>query len=279
MRELANTFQDQVSSRQKRSIKVQSVFVVIASLSLWTVYAQQSPPEATPQRPTFTNDTSTTEPGTLEIEFGATGPANRVTLPAAIKFTPPAERGLFHRMEFSLGFDSLERVVVEGEGKIKFGESLDLMVRRRVWSGQGLSLAVAPKMEFFLRGKSGALIGGKGIAVYGFGLNSLVVNVSGMGATSPSDSNPGWVAEIAAGYGRALSDHGTASRFSVAFEVLNGFSKGQESVLSLLQGLSYRPRPDLVFDLAVEQRGLRSGKFEMVLQGGLTYNIGRIWPQ
>jgi hypothetical protein len=35
--------------------------------------APAGPYTATPQRPTFIADTSTTAPGTLEVEFGATG--------------------------------------------------------------------------------------------------------------------------------------------------------------------------------------------------------------
>jgi hypothetical protein len=122
-----------------------SGFIASVLLCLYSAHAQQSPPEATPQRPTFSNDTSTTAPGTLEIEFGAKGPASGLTLPTEIKFTPPAERGFFHRMEFSLGFDTVQRVVVDEEGKLKFAETLDLVMRRPVWSSGGLSFAVAPR--------------------------------------------------------------------------------------------------------------------------------------
>jgi hypothetical protein len=180
-------------------------------------------------------------------------------------------------MEFSLGFDSLERVVDGDQSKIKFGSSLDFNVRRPVWARGGLSFAAAPKAEFFLRENSGASLGGKFIAVYGFGLSSLVLNVEGLGATSPSDTNPAWVAEVAGGYARSLGVSGVWSRFSLAFEMLHGSSKGEADTLSLLQAASYRVRPDLVLDVAVEQRGLRAGDFEMVLQGGLTYNVGRIF--
>jgi hypothetical protein len=180
-------------------------------------------------------------------------------------------------MEFSLALDSVQRVVVSDEGEVKFSETLDFIMRRPVWSSGGLSFAVAPRAEFFLRDKSGALIGAKGIAVYGFGLNSLVVNVLGKGATSPSEDNPDWVAEVVLGYGRGLGNSGTASRFAFAFEMENGLSKGQDATLSLQQSISYRAQPNLVFDLEVEQQGLRSGDFALVLAGGLTYNFGRIW--
>jgi hypothetical protein len=181
--------------------------------------------------------------------------------------------GFFHQIEFNLGFDTLERIPTGNGSDFKFGDSLDLALRRPVWSGNGLSFAVAPRIEVFLRDNKGSLIGGSGIAVYGFGLNSLVLNVVGLGATSPSEDNPAWVARVAGGYGRALG----SSRFALALEVQHEWLKGQESGLSLLQALNFRVRPDLVFDVAVEQRGLRSGDFEMVLQGGLTCNLGSVF--
>jgi len=58
--------------------------------------------------------------------------------------------------------------------------------------------------------------------------------------------------------------------------MLNAFSQSQDAALSLLQALNYRARPGVVLDFAVEQRGLRSGDFEMVLTGGITYNLGYI---
>jgi len=282
MQTLVELFLDSVNEAviltpvRRRRISFSLICFLITLFSLHFLRGQQAPPEATPQRPTFTNDTATTAPGTLEFDFGAMGSAGTVTLPTTVKFTPPAEGGFFHQMEFSLGFNSLERVVAGGESQVKFGESLDFVVRRPVWSGNGLSFAVAPELGVFLRENPGVLIGGKAIAVYGFGLNSLVINVSGLGATSPSDSNPGWVSEIAAGYGRALDDSGIASRFSAAFEMLNAFSQSQDAALSLLQALNYGARPGVVLDFAVEQRGLRSGDFEMVLTGGITYNLGYI---
>ena len=252
-------------------------FISLFMLSI--AHAQQTPIEATPQRPTFTNDAATTAPGTLELDFGATGPASGLTLPTTFKITPPVEGGFFHQMEFALGFDLLERVPRVSGSEIKFGDSLDLVVRRPVWSNNELTFAVAPSAEFFLRDNEGAVLGVKGIMVYGFGLNGLVLNVLGKGATDPSDDNPGWVAEVAGGYNRTLSGTGTAGKFSVAFEALSGFSKGQDATFSLLQAINFRVQPNLVLDLAVEQRGLRAGDFEMVLQGGLTYNVGRIWSR
>jgi hypothetical protein len=211
------------------------------------------------------------------MEFGVTGPASSIVLPTTFRVSPPVHRGFFERTEFSLGFDSLERVEVNGQSETRFGEALAFMMRRPVWNREGLSLAVAPKADFFLRNNSGAVIGGKAIAVYGFGLHSLAANVLGAGATSASDDNPAWLAELALGYSRALSSSGAAKRFSLAFEIQNGFSKGQDSTLSLLQMIAFRARPNLVLDLAAEQRGVSAGEFELVLMGGLTYNIGYLW--
>ena len=63
--------------------------------------AQSEPPEATPQRPTFTSDTSTTAPGTLELEIGTTSSDSFFGLPLTIKYTPDVA-GLLREAEFSL---------------------------------------------------------------------------------------------------------------------------------------------------------------------------------
>jgi hypothetical protein len=258
--------------RQARSIPP----AVLLAVSIWasSAAAQTSPPEATPQRPTFTSDTATAAPGTVETEFGAQGPWSSFTLPTSIRFTPPAANGLFQGMEFSLGFDTVERLGERGRERTRFGQTLDLMIRRRVWSSGGLSFAIAPRAEFFVRDGSGAKLGGKAIAVYGFGLNSLVVNVTGLAATAPSRVDPDWQVDLAYGYGRSLGHAGLASRFSVAFEAQHELPTGQDAALSLLQSISFRVRPNLVFDIALQQDGLQAGEFQFILAGGVTYNFG-----
>ena len=141
--------------------------------------APSGPYEATPQRPTFTASTSTTAPGTLELEFGATSSGSFLTLPTTLKYTPDVRRGVLHRAEFSLSFDAISRVDVGGRHVTHFGNSLGFVIRRPVYIGESFSLAVAPRAIFLLRGDRGARLGARLLAAYTFGLNSVVGRRSG----------------------------------------------------------------------------------------------------
>jgi len=73
-------------------------------------FAQNNDPDvydATPQRPTFTSDTSTTAPGTLEMELGTVISEDTFVIPITFKYTPAATKGVFHKAEFSVSFDTV----------------------------------------------------------------------------------------------------------------------------------------------------------------------------
>jgi hypothetical protein len=243
-----------------------------------TGLAQQAgPPQVTSQRSSFTYGTTTTAPGSIETEFGTLGPWGTFTLPTSFKFTPPSETGLFHGTEFSLSFDTVERMVQGNSGAYKFGQTLDFAIRRPVYVGKHFSFALAPRAEFFLRDGSGANVGGVTIAAYAFGLNSLTVNLTGMAASAPSRVDPPWEVDTAYGYGRSFGESGLTSRFSLAIEAQHEVPNGSPNKTSLLQSVSYSIRPNLAFDIGVEQHGLQAGDFQWVFRGGFAYNIGYLW--
>jgi hypothetical protein len=121
--------------------------------------ASSGPYQATPQRPTFTSDTATTAPGTMELELGALFAPGFFGAPVSLKFTPEASRGLFHQMELSLSFEAISSPSVGGRRVTQFGDRLGLVIRRPVYQGESFSLAVAPRATFFLRGDRGARLG------------------------------------------------------------------------------------------------------------------------
>ena len=71
----------------------------------------------------------------------------------------------------------------------------------------------------------------------------------------------------------------TASRFALAFEAQHEFPDGDRTRSSLLQSLTYTIRPNLAFDIGVEQHGLQAGDFRWIFRGGLTYNFGYLWKR
>ncbi len=260
-------------------------FTLIASSSVSPAQSgaggstQTKPAQATPQRPTFTADTSTTAPGTMEIEFGTTFAKGFFATPVNLKFTPEAGRGLFHQTEFSLSFDAVTSLENSSNGNrriTQFGDYLSFVARRPVYQGKQFSLAVAPRAIFFLRGNRGARLGVRGLAAYSFGQNSVVFNATWTSATSSSLANPPQQYDLAADYARTLGSSGFKSKLAVFGGVSYENPSNQPAAISLGQGVSYRVRPNLVFDIAVRQTGLAAGPRDYQILTGFTINAGRV---
>ncbi len=243
------------------------------------VSAQSRPYDATPQRPTFTSDTSTTAPGTMEIEFGATATGSGggfLALPTMLKFTPDVGAGVFRRAEFSLSFDALQRESSGAETESRFGDSLLLAVRRPVWEGDSFSVAVAPLVQFFIREGKGARLGVLGIVAYSSGLEGVVANFTWTSATSSSPTNPAHKYDLALDYGHTMGPVGLASRVGIFAGVLIEKPSIAETSVSMSQGITYRMRPNLVWDVAIVENGLAAGQAGYQVLAGLTVNLGRL---
>ena len=252
------------------------LFTCSCLLTFGPLAAQQPDPprQATPQRPTFTNDTSVTAPGTFELEFGSAAKRNSLGLPAALKFTPDVENVLLRETEFSLGFDAYSTLSADGRRRHQFGDRLAFNLRRALHRGEHFSFALAPRATFFLRDEKGARLGATAIGAWSYGLNTVVANLTFTGATSPSDNNSQRQTDIALGYSRTLGESGLANRFGVFAEYQHEFPSGRANPVSLMQGITFRARPDLVLDFAVQQSGVADGPLEVQLLGGLTVNLG-----
>ncbi len=254
------------------------VFTLAAPLVIFLVWplpaaaAQQaaSSHPATPQRPTFTTDTSVTTPGTVELELGGFFAENVGALPTSVKFTPDVS-GFFHRTEIAVSFDTLSSVKTRGDRETRFGDTLTVAVRRAIYESDALSFALAPVATLFLRGEDGARLGGTAIAAYGRDVNSIVFNLGLTGATSSSPSNPSVQLDLATDFFHSLSD-----RLTIFAGAL--FEKASESTgaFSLDQGLAFRVRPHVVLDIGIVERGLADGPSALELLLGLTVNLG--WP-
>jgi hypothetical protein len=115
-------------------------------------YGQQQRVPATPQRPTFAASTSTTVPGTFEIESDATAAERAWTWPTTLKFTPDVQSGLFHRLELSVAAEMISSHLPEPSHRVnQFGNAIDFAARRSIFSYGPISMAIAPRATFFLR--------------------------------------------------------------------------------------------------------------------------------
>ena len=241
--------------------------------------AQSGPYDATPQRPTFTSDTSTTAPGTVEIEFGASATGSGggfLVLPTMLKFTPDVSAGVFRAAEFSVSFDALQHDSSGADTESRFGDFVLLAVRRPVWEGDSFSVAVAPLAQFYLWGQKGARLGLLGILAYSSGLEALVANFTWTSATSSSPTNPAHKYDFALDYGHTLGPAGTASRVGVFAGILTERPTHADTLVSMSQGITYRMRPNLVWDLAIVENGLAAGPLGYQVVAGLTVNLGRL---
>ena len=257
------------------------LFTFACLLTVGAIEAQQADPprQAAPQRPTFTNDTSVTTPGTFELEFGAAAMRNSWGLPSELKFTPDVQGALLRETEFSLGFDALTSMSESGRRLHQFGDQLTFAVRRALHRGEHFSFALAPRATFFLRGEKGARLGAKAIGAWSYGLNAVVANLTYTGATSASDNNSAHQTDIALGYSRTLGESGLPNRFSAFAEYQHEIPSGRTNTVSLIQGVAFRARPDLVLDFAVQQSNLGTGPVEVQFLGGLTVNLGGFGPR
>lgn len=232
--------------------------------------AQHQPAAATPQRPTFTSDTSTTAPGTLELEFGATTGDGFWQAPATIKF------GAFTNSEFRLAFDAIDFTNANGQTVRRFGDRLVLGYRQRLYRRGRFSFALSPRLAALLRGNRGIRAGLAGIVAQEFGRNTLVVNLAGSGATRPGPNNPQRFVEFDTDLSRPLGRTGVRSRLGVFAGAHADKGKDRKALYALGQGITYRLRPGIVLDTAVRQVGLGSGKVDHQLLFGMTANLGRL---
>ena len=217
----------------------------------------------------------------MEIEFGgsATGSGGGfLALPTMLKFTPDVGAGVFRQAEFSVSFDALQRDSSGAETESRFGDSLLLAVRRPVLEGDSFSVAVAPLAQFFLRDQAGARLGLLGIAAYSSGLEAVVANFTWTAATSSSPANPAHKYDFALDYAHTMGSTGIASRLGVFAGILIEKPTQADTSVSMSQGITYRMRPDLVWDVAIVENGLASGQAGYQVLAGLTVNLGRLVP-
>ena len=244
----------------------------------------QTPPAsrpyvATPQRPTFTTDTSTAAPGTVELEYGGSTNGKTGQAPVSIKFAPDG-RGPLANSEFRLSFEAIDFASVPPRGTTRhFGDRFVFGYRRKVFNKHGLSVALAPRFSVLRRSNQGVRAGITGIAAKGFGRYTLVQNLSLSGATSPSQSNPQRLIESDTDVSRALGSDGFRSRLSVFAGLHLDKARSQGMGLSLGQGLAFRLRPNVVLDAAIRELNLRHSNADYQILFGMTANLGRLFPR
>lgn len=233
--------------------------------------ASQHAPAITLRKRLHVN-TLITEPGTMEVEWGAAFSSDgSFTFPTAIHYTPEGSHAWWGRTEFMASFDSLSYNEVN-----HFGDRISGTATCVVHDGEKLDIAIAPQVTYLLRGDSGARAGLTAIARYDAGRSSAGVTVTWTGASNPSNTNPAGTFDIGTGYGFRLRPSGALGHLTPHMNWLYEKSTGNSRQISLFEGMEYQVTDPFAIDFAVQHISLWGNQPDTQFVVGLTVSTGRL---
>ena len=208
-----------------------------------------------------------TSPGNLDLEYsGAFDTNSSFTMPGTLKYTP-----FGWQTEFSAGVDSVASVIEDsGDRVTNFSDHVNLAATTAFHAGEHLAWAFAPTASIFLRGESGARLGGALIGRYDRANNTFSAAATWSGATRTSDTNPAGLMDVNLGYGRQLSKRWSAYS-SVQWERASGAS----SQYSLFEGVEFQMNERFAVDLAGQHHALNTATHDHQIVLGITYTLYR----
>ena len=218
-----------------------------------------------------------TEPGTVELDFGAlySYTSDAFTLPSALKFTPEGGSLFWGRTEYSAAFDSVERAVNTGIRSTQFSDRLTFAATTVVFDSAHFDVAIAPQVTAYLRHESGVRLGATAIARYDGGGNTIGLSAGWAAATSATDTNPAGVWDVSAGYGRHLGSAGVLERVTPHMNWLLEKSTGFDRTLAVFGGVEYQINERVAVDFSGQRFGLAGGGPDRQFLVGLTVNLGK----
>ena len=234
--------------------------LALLTMTLPAVAAAQH--EATPQRPSFTNDTSVTASGSFEVELGFTKTDALWLLPTNLKFTPDVDFALLRLVEWSVSFDAFAKPSGRSGG---FGDVVTLAARKEILASGRWAVGVAPLLGISADGSGDVQPGLKGIVVLAAAGTSFAAN-----ATVTSDD-----LALALDVSRTFGKGRTSSRLGWVAGLQWRRPEGLDAALDVGQGLSYRLRPDAVLDVAVRQTDV-TGDLDIEALFGVTLNVASL---
>ena len=233
--------------------------------------ASQHAPAITLRKRLHVN-TLITEPGTMEVEWGAAFSTDgSFTFPTAIHYTPEGSHAWWGRTEFMASFDSLSYNEVN-----HFGDRISGTATCVVHDGEKLDIAIAPQATYLLRGDSGARAGLTAIARYDVGRSSAGVTFTWSGANNPSNTNPAGTFDIGTGYGFRLRPSGALGHLTPHMNWLYEKSTGNGRQISLFEGMEYQVTDPFAIDFAVQHISLWGNQPDTQFVVGLTVSTGRL---
>jgi len=223
-------------------------------------------------------NTLITEPGTIEIEWDNlySYTSSNFSMPSNIKYTPEGKSILWGRTEYSAAFDSVDSALLGGERSTQFSDRLTFTATAVLKDGDKWDIALAPQATFFLRGESGARLGGTLITRWDVRRNSIGATAAWRAATSSSSNNPAGTFDFGAGIGRRLAAGGVLGHFTPHVNAVVERSTGFERITSVFGGVEYQITERVAVDATVQRLGWYGGEPDRQFVIGTTINLGKM---
>jgi hypothetical protein len=209
-----------------------------------------------------------TDPGNLDLEWsGAFDTNGSWALPQTWKWTPSGEGAYIGHTEFSLGYDSLVNVDETGDRDIHFSDHLNLAATTLLGRFVGVDVAVAPTASFFLRGESGARLGGALLTRWDRKNWSVSSAASWTGATVSSDTNPAGTGDLVTGLGRQFG------KWTLYSNLQWERSTGAPWTLSVFEGVEYQFTERFALDVSGQHYSLSNGTHDHQVVAGMVWTV------
>ncbi len=245
-------------------------FLLVLSVGCRTVGRNGAP--VTPQRPSFSSDTSTTAPGTVEIETGVTVDVRDSTdTPTSIKY------GLYDRGELFLNLSPFQHLGDAGQDGEGFGD-MGIGVRHRLWEDTERRASAALQLltklptgdedEGLSTGEVDFFAAGIATREYSLATVTAFYQLGVLGEQNDNDVDLEHGLALAAG--RSLTND-----LGIFGEVAATVAPEQPDTAFVTLGSAYALSPSLVLDAGFAV-GLDSDAPDFQFLLGLTTNLGRI---
>ena len=202
-----------------------------------------------------------TEPGTLEMEFGAGFGVD----PALVKFTGAGDSLLWGRTEYSVGFDYWH-----GENDVTVAANSLLL------DGVHWNVSVGPAVTIVRQDGSGLRGGGTVVTRYDRGLGSIGATAAWSKATRPGAGTPADLAAIGLGGGVRLGSTGWRGKLTVNGNLLREQASGTTVAWSTFEGLEWEVTGRVAANVVVQQIDWRGVNRDHQMFVGVTVNFGRV---
>ena len=207
-----------------------------------------------------------TEPGTLELEIGASiSEYGDNVNPALLKFAPGGDDLLIGKTEYSVGFDYAHT-----------GNDITANANSLLYDGEHWNVTLGPNVTFLRQSGSGLRAGATLVTRYDYGPASLGVTATWSKATRPDANTPADYAAFGAGGGIRLAKEGRLSHFTLNANALSEHASSSAPIYSAFEGIEWEITSHVSANLTVQQIDIRGPNRDNQLFLGFTINFGRL---